>query len=141
MRILIDTNVIMDYIIDRGSFSNNAEEVFELCLKERIPCCIAAHTIPNLFFILRNHLSAEDRRNILLNICRMFTVVAIDSSKLQSALQDTVFKDFEDCLQARCAEDFRADFIVTRNIKDFAGSAIPTIEPCELIAYLSERSR
>ncbi|MCL2398511.1 MAG: PIN domain-containing protein [Defluviitaleaceae bacterium] len=138
MRVLIDTNVIMDFIVERGSFTSDAEKVIGLCIEKRIPCCITAHTVPNLFYILRKHLSIEERRDVLLKICKMFTVVGIDSNKLESALQDSNFEDFEDCLQVQCAKDFPADFIVTRNVKDFANSSVSVLEPVKLIAKLSE---
>ena len=63
----------------------------------------------------------------------MFTVVGIDAEKLTSALQNDDFTDFEDCLQVECAKDFEADYIVTRNIKDFHGSTVHVIEPLSLI--------
>lgn len=138
MRILIDTNIIMDFIVKRGDFSDEAEKLIELCLKKNVHCCIAAHTIPNLFYILRKYLTVEDRRDILLKICKIFTVIGIDSHKLISALQDFNFVDFEDSLQIECAKDFLSDFIVTRNVKDFEGSVVPAVEPVELIEKLSK---
>ena len=139
MRLLIDTNVIMDFIVKREPFTSDAEKVIGLCIEKRIPCCIAAHTIPNLFYILRKHLSIEERRDILLKICKIFTVIGIDSNKLESALKDSNFEDFEDCLQVQCGKDYLADFIVTRNVKDFINSSIPVLEPTRLIAKLSEQ--
>ena len=136
MRVLFDTDVIMDFIVEREPFSNDAEKAICLCLERRIPCSIAAHTIPNLFYILRKYLTMEERRDILLKICLMFTVVGIDTNLLISALQDFNFEDFEDCLQVRCASDFFADFIVTRNVKDFVNSPVPVLEPTGLIAKL-----
>ena len=138
MRILLDTNVIMDFIIEREPFSDEAEKLIEFCIENDLLCCIAAHTIPNLFYILRKHLSMDERRDILLRICRMLTIICIDSNKLQNALENFDFKDFEDCLQIECAKDFHADFIVTRNVNDFYDSIIPVIKPTEMIIKLSE---
>ena len=63
----------------------------------------------------------------------MFTVVGIGSDKLISALLNMDFTDFEDCLQVECAKDFETNYIVTRNTKDFQGSAVPVMEPSEFI--------
>ena len=139
MRILIDTNVIMDFLVERPPFSDEAEKLINLCIEKDIPCSIAAHTIPNLFYILRKHLSDAARRDVLLRICKMFTIVDINSDRLISALEKSEFKDFEDCLQVECAEHFPADFIVTRNTKDFASSTIPVIMPNNLIIKLTEQ--
>ena len=133
MRVLIDTNVIMDLIIKREPHVDDAKKIVAMVAKRTIHGCIAAHTVPNLYFILRKHLAIEERRDILLKVCKMFTVVGIDTKKLESALQNNDFNDFEDCLQSECAKDFEADFIITRNIKDFNGSVIPAIEPSEFI--------
>jgi len=137
MRVLIDTNIIMDYIVKRDTFSDAAEKVITLCMENDVQACIAAHTVPNLHYILRKYLTNEQRKDILLKICRMFTVIGIDAVKLVSALQDDNFYDFEDCLQVECAKDFGADFIVTRNAKDFQGSAVPVTEPLNFISIMS----
>ena len=136
MRILIDTNIIMDFIIDRPPFTDEAEELISLCIEKDIPCSIAAHTIPNLFYILRKYLNDAERRDILLRICKMFTVIDINSDKLISALKKSEFRDFEDCLQVECAKHFSADFIVTRNTRDFVSSTIPVIMPKNIIVKL-----
>jgi len=134
MRVLFDANVIIDFIIKREPFSDNAAKAIELCVANNdIQASIAAHTIPNLFYILRKHLSPEQRRDILLGICRIFTVVGVDTDRLVSALQNDGFTDFEDCLQAECAKYFKADYIVTRNTKDFSGSVVPAIEPSDFV--------
>ena len=99
MRILLDTNIIMDFIVKREEFSDDAEKVINLCIENNIPCCIAAHTIPNLYYIFRKFLTVQQRRDILLELCEIFNVVGIDSYKLISALQRDDFTDFEDCLQ------------------------------------------
>ena len=136
LRILFDTNVILDFIVDRKPFSDEAEKAIELCMEKGFGCYIAAHTVPNLFYILRNHLSLGKRREILLEICKMFIVVAIDSGKLVSSLSDGGFADFEDCLQHECAREINADYILTRNVADFSSSAIPVIEPKSLMEKL-----
>ena len=80
------------------------------------------------------HLTLEQRRTMLLEVCRMFVVVGVDAEKLISALQNDDFTDFEDCLQSECAMHFEADYIVTRNTKDFCNSKVPVLEPSEFVA-------
>ena len=137
MRVLFDTNVIMDFIVDRGNFSTHAHKVISICMGKELDCYIATHTIPNLYYILRKQLSDTERQDILLEICQMFTVVGIDEIKLISALQNNDFTDFEDCLQTECAKDFEANYIVTRNTKDFLFSEVSAIEPIEFVQLLN----
>jgi len=129
LRILVDTNVLVDYISNRVPFAEDAYKIIELCIKKEVAGAIAAHTITNLYFILRKELPPDKRRNTLLKLCRVFTVVGLDSLKLESALRHDIFEDFEDGLQDECAKDFQANFIITRNLKDFSYSNITAIEP------------
>ena len=82
-----------------------------------------------MFFILRKDFSAEDRREILTNLCTIFDVEGIDKTKLLSGLQNVYFSDFEDCLQMECARAYNAEYIVTRNIDDYKLSDIKAILP------------
>ena len=134
MVVLIDTNVIVDYLSKREPFYKHALRIVELCATREIGGCLAAHTIPNLFFILRKGLSVAERKKVLLELCDMFTIVNINASKIVSALRNDEFSDLEDCLQEKCAVEFNADYIVTRNICDFKGSRIKPIEPDEFLA-------
>ena len=136
MRILIDTNILIDFIVKRQPFSDDAEKVIEICMRDNMDSCIAAHSIPNIHYILRKHLTKEQRKDILVEICSMFIVVGIDVIKLASALKNEDFTDFEDCLQYECAIEFNADYIITRNPSDFHKSSIPAIEPPDFIKQL-----
>lgn len=103
IRILVDTNVILDYLLKRKPRQEYAREVILACNQRSVDGCIAAHTISNMFYILRKDYSVQERKDILKDICLLFEVEGIDKSKLISALDNTDFKDFEDCLQMECA--------------------------------------
>ena len=75
---------------------------------------------------------------MLLATLNLFEVIQIVRDKLILALQNESFKDFEDCLQMECAKDFSADYIVTRNIKDFANSSIKPILPSDFLKLVSK---
>ena len=137
MRILIDTNVILDYIAKREPYAGHAYKITELCVNKVIDGCIAAHTITNLFFILRKDLSVKERKAILLKLCSVFTVVGIDVIKIISALENEEFIDLEDCLQDECAESYDAEFLVTRNIGDFNNGKIKAITPGEFLSLIT----
>ncbi len=137
MRILIDTNVIMDYIADRKPFSEAAYQIIELCTNKRVEGGIAAHTVSNLFYILRKDLSIGERREVLQGLCKIFEVIGIDAIKIEEALKNESFVDFEDCLQMECAKDFGAQFIVTRNIKDYENSSVRAVGPKEFLQQIN----
>lgn len=139
MRILVDTNVLLDYLLIRDPFTEDARKIVVACKEGRVFGCIAAHSISNIFFILRKEYSIEERRTVLLDICQLFDVEGIDKSKINKALSNKEFSDFEDCLQMECAISYKADFIVTRNIKDYQNSPVECIEPNEFVKSYLEK--
>lgn len=128
-RILVDTNILLDYLLEREPFFEDAKQVIMSCIDGKSNGCIAAHSISNMFFILRKDYSAKERREILLNLCKIFDIEGIDKAKLISGLQNENFSDFEDCLQMECAKSYGADYIVTRNVSDYATSEVKAIIP------------
>ena len=128
-RILIDTNVLLDYILTREPFYEDAKRIISICVDGKVKGCIAAHSISNMFFILRKDYSAKERREVLFNLCSIFDIEGIDRGKLISALQNEDFLDFEDCLQMECAKAYNAKYIITRNLSDYKTSEIQAILP------------
>lgn len=137
-RILIDTNVLLDYVLCRKPYEQAARNIVIACKQKKVMGCIAAHSISNMFFILRKALSAEERRKLLRSLCDLFEVECIDKAKIFEALSNDSFSDFEDCLQMECAIAFQAEYIVTRNCDDFKGSRIPCIEPDEFCKLITQ---
>lgn len=128
-RILIDTNVLLDYLLTREPFYNEAAQIVLACADGKIRGCIAAHSISNMFFILRKDYNVKERREILLSLCSIFDIEGIDEDKLLAGLQNEDFSDFEDCLQMECAKRYGAEYIVTRNTDDYRMSEIKAILP------------
>ena len=134
--VLIDTNIFIDVLQDRIPFTDNSQAVIGLVTQKKIKGAVAAHSITNLWYILRKTHSDEERRNYLLSLFEIFDVVSIDKNRLVAALENSNFKDFEDCLQDECACDINADYIITRNTKDFKGSMVKAITPEEFLENL-----
>ena len=132
-KILIDTNVLLDYLLEREPFFEDAKKVILSCTEENTKGCIAAHSISNMFFILRKDYTVKERREILSNLCAIFDVEGIDKVKLLSGLANEDFSDFEDCLQMECAKNYGAEYIVTRNVADYSASDIKAILPGEYL--------
>lgn len=133
MRVLIDTNVLADLLLGRDSYYDEAYDILAMCADKKIYGYMAAHSVPNLFYILRKFMTKEERRAALSDICQIVRIEGIDSYKILSALDNENFNDFEDCLQEECAVAVAADYIVTRNIKDFISSRVPAILPNEFL--------
>ena len=129
MKVLIDTNVILDVLCNRLPFVEDAQKVFRLC------GYISALSIPNIIYIMRKELDADRISDILEKLSLIFTIADLKSSDLTKAVK-LGFDDYEDALQSVCASRIKADYIVTRNIKDFSGSKVTAIKPSELLERL-----
>jgi predicted nucleic acid-binding protein len=133
MLILVDTNVLLDYIMARGPFKESAERIMKALISGEVDGRVAAHSIANLFYILRKMYTIDERRDILGTLCRLIPVVGIDGNMIDEALSNKKFSDFEDCLQMECAKAAGAKFIVTRNLADFQGSDVEAISPEDFV--------
>ena len=139
MLILIDTNVLLDVIARREPYVIFSEKVIDFCRQEIINGAIAGHSVLNAMYVLRKNFTLEERKEIFLSLCEFLYVESVDFGKIIQALKDDDFSDFEDCLQMQCALSLRADYIVTRNVKDFAASEIPAVTPEEFLKILEEQ--
>ena len=134
--VLIDTNIFIDVLQDRIPFTDNSQSVVALVVQKKIKGAVAAHSITNLWYILRKTHSDEERRNYILSLFEIFDVISIDKNRLVAALENSNFKDFEDCLQDECAYAINADYIITRNAKDFESSMVKALTPEEFLENL-----
>lgn len=136
MVVLIDTNVIMDFMMKREPHAEDAIRIINLCNSKKLTGYIAAHTISNLFYILRKDFSVLQRKEMLTALCGIFGISGIDRSKIMAALDNQDFADFEDCLQMECASEIGAEYIITRNISDFLNSRISVMEPRDFLEMI-----
>ena len=132
MRVLIDTNILIDFLLKRDPYYKNAKEVLMVCTHENVKGFIAMHTVSNLWYILRNE-THENRRKCLRIICTALIVCFTNHNEVYNAIKNTNMKDLEDCMQDSCAYVNKLDYIITRNIKDFKNSRVKVIMPEDFI--------
>ena len=136
MVVLVDTNIIIDALANREPYADNAKKILEKCAAREVTGILAAHSIPNMFYIFRKNFSQDERRFLLKNLCNIFKISDLNAKKILAALENEKFVDFEDCLQEECAVESMADYIVTRNPGDFANSRVKVILPEEFLKKL-----
>ena len=132
MKVLIDTNIILDVFCKRPDFYEDSAKVFKLCEVKRISGVISALSIPNIMYILRKELDAKKTKEILDNLSLIFSIADLKADDLKKAA-DMGFKDYEDAVQSACAARIKANYIITRNIRDFTMSKVAAIKPTELL--------
>lgn len=135
MKVLVDTNVILDVLCNRKEFVEDSLRVFQCCETQHITGYISALSIPNIVYIMRKELVPERIKEILHTLTMVFSVVELRESDLLKAVE-LPFDDYEDAIQSACAARVRADYIVTRNGKDFVGSPVQAISPADLLKQL-----
>ena len=140
MRVLIDSNIVLDWLMNREPFCFEAKRVLQSCLMGEIKGYLSAHSITDMFYILRKEMDVAKRKQVLLLLCRYFHIVPEDSNTISEALENAEWQDLEDGLQMQCAWNEKLDFIITRNIKDFSTSLVPAVLPKEFIDNQLEKS-
>jgi predicted nucleic acid-binding protein len=135
VKILLDCDVLLDVMAGREKFLAGSARVLDSCESGEIHGAIAWHTLANACYL------AEDGRTALKFLEDLLSFVEVVSGDTELALEAirSGFSDFEDALQSVCAKQFEADFIVTRNVKDYKLSPIKAVSPSEFIGkFLAE---
>lgn len=128
-RILIDTDVILDFFFDRQPFAENASKIFSLCESNKITGFVTPVIISNVYYLLRQsakHEKVIEKLKLLVSI----TEIAVMDKEVVTQALNSDFKDFEDALQNYSAEIHKEiDLIITRNTKDFKNSKLAVMSP------------
>lgn len=127
MKILLDTNVLIDYAWKRNENHHNAVKIVTSCSAGICEGFVTSHSLCDFFFILRKEYSVQERRELLMMFVSSFTILVESKEEFLYVLQKEYFFDIEDGLQMQCAESACLDYIVTENTKDFSNSIIPAI--------------
>ena len=134
MNLLIDSNIILDMVQRREPFSANSKEIIADGIKQKHQGFVSAHSLCDIYYILRKDLSVIQRLKLVEMFCQFFTVIPEKSNDFIAVVQNPNTEDLEDGLQIQCATKSGLDYIVTRNIDDFKNSSIPAILPSDFLA-------
>ena len=135
MRVIVDTNVVLDVLLARRPFVESASRVFALVEQSRIEASLCATTVTTVDYLLTQSLSRDEGRQALRGLLELFEIAPVNRSVIEKALQSKI-EDFEDAVleQAGCLTG--AEAIITRNTKDFRKSSIKALDPTELLLAL-----
>jgi predicted nucleic acid-binding protein len=128
-KILIDTDVLLDFFFDRKPFAEYSSKVLNLCAEKEVQGFTTPVIISNVYYLLRKtakHAVIVEKLKQLLTI---IDIVNMDKNAVLKAL-NSEFKDFEDALQNFSAiENRQIKIILTTNIKDFKSSELAILSP------------
>ena len=136
MKVLIDTNVILDVLTKREPYFEFSASFLKLC-GVRITGCIAASQTTDIFYILRRSgKDTQSAKEIIKKLTDNVKVLDINAADVKNALNSDM-TDYEDSLLACCAKRQKLEYIITRNEKDFSLSPVPAISPQAFLQQLS----
>lgn len=135
MRVLVDTNVVLDVLLERRPFVGASAEVFGLAEHSRIEGLLCATTITTIDYLLTQAMPRPIARHALQKLLELFEVASVNRTVLEEALKSKI-ADFEDAVLDQAGRLAGAEAIVTRNQKDFRHATLKVLGPDELLASL-----
>jgi len=125
-QVFVDSDILLDVILNRPAFYNSASKFLSLANKGSYNCCTSVHTLLNVHYVTKKHLGAKIAKEAIELLIEQLQIITEDLSIIKQAISSN-FSDFEDATQFFAAKDVGADFIITRNIKDYKHSTIPVL--------------
>ncbi len=135
IKALIDTDVNLDFVLQRQPFFVKADEIFLRCSNGDFEAYICDISAINIFYIGRKELGRQKTLQAIADLLTMTKICTVSSSHLQAALSSTI-TDYEDAVQHECAVAENLDAIVTRNNKDYKNASIKVYSPSEFLQIL-----
>ena len=134
MKVLIDTNILLDVILLREPHFELSKHVLQCC-QSIVDGYIAVHTSSNMFYVLHEteDFSIEDCRNTFNKLLYVFDVASLDKSDVIAAVNNEAFDDIEDSMQHQSSIACKLDYIVTLNVDDFEKATVPAVTPEEFL--------
>lgn len=138
MKVLLDTNIILDFLLEREPFLKDADDLFQAIASDRVEGYVTATTVTDIFYIVRKQTKSLERaREAVATTLAALEVCLVNRSILEAALASNL-RDFEDAVQLACATTDSLDAIMTRDASGFAGASLPILSVAELLERLAE---
>ncbi|MBQ3447936.1 MAG: PIN domain-containing protein [Synergistaceae bacterium] len=130
MVLLIDDNVVLDVLQNRQPHYKHSRFVWEMCGRGNAEGYISALTFADIVYIMRKEVAYDEIADLLSKVSKIFRFVDLTLDELRTAA-NMKWRDFEDAVQSATASRIHADYIITRNTDDYAGSTVRAITPEE----------
>ena len=134
MRLMLDTNIVVDVISMREGYEDSLD-LIKYCELGTVHGFVSVVTVTDVMYILRKHLTPKRVREAVQTLLLIVDVVSINKNDVTYAFSSEM-PDYEDAVQSSCARRMKADYIVTRNVKDFRKSWVTAISPHEAIKII-----
>lgn len=135
-RVLIDTNIILDVLLNRKGFLERSIAVLEPLLARQYRGFVAATTLTNMYYIVRRVSGRTEEAMMAVNKTLQWCEVAPVNREVLDAARSSSMTDFEDAVQAAAAKDFNIDIVITRDKTGFHHCGLQVYTPEEFLATL-----
>lgn len=134
-KVMIDLNVVLDVLQEREPFYKASAALLAAVETGMIEGYLAAHSLTTLFYLIQKGKSSADARAMITNLLQFLKIATIDQSTIEQSL-NLDYRDFEDAVQMIAAIQCKADYLITRNIKDYKPALLPVIQPIDFMGTL-----
>ena len=136
MRVLFDTDVLMDFLLDRPPYAEGAADLLSRVDRGEIQGLACANSFTTIFYLARKAAGIEAARAYIAEMLALLEVAPVSRTTLEDARRSDV-TDYEDAVVCAAASQANADCVVTRNQKDFANAPLPVHSPTSLLGVLA----
>jgi len=133
--VLFDLNIILDVLQERIEFYEFSARLLARAETGVIQGWLAVHSVTTLFYLIAKDKSPEHARVTITSLLQFLKIAPVDQSTIEQAL-NLPYQDFEDAVQMIAALRIRADYLLTRNVRDYQPAPLAVITPAELLAIL-----
>jgi predicted nucleic acid-binding protein len=137
MRILVDTDVILDIFLQREPFFEVSNQIWQANYDGLCEAFISALTPANVFYVARKLKGIDAAHQAIRELLDGINIYPVDGAILQAASRSPI-SDYEDAVQHACAVANNLDAIVTRNLDDYRNATIPVYSPTDFLANLNK---
>ena len=138
MRVLVDTNIVLDLLLDREPFATPAAKLAAAIETGLLTGYLCATSVTTIDYLLAKNLGAAKATRAVSSLLSLFEIASVNRVVLENALQ-AGFSDFEDAVIHEAACHTGADALVTRNLKDFLSATLPVYTAADLLALLQAK--
>jgi len=135
MRVLLDTNVVLDVLLNRLPWEAEAAAILQAARDSNLTTAVTSLSIANVFYVGRRHVGLEQAWRVVRECLNTLEILPVDAATLEAAVS-LPGKDLEDSIQIAAAIQSGVDAIVTRDPAGFTVSPVPVLTPPELLAKL-----
>jgi len=139
LKILFDTNIVLDVLLCRAKFVELSANLFAATENQQITGFLSATTITTLDYLISKTSTRKKARAQIQNLLKIFKIADVNSTVIENSLKSD-FRDFEDAVQYFSGKFCKVNGLVTRNIKDYKVAQYPIYLPSELSAIISSKN-